>query len=183
MTTHAQFAEYKERLMKMDKEKLVEAIAEYAVMDHLIWGYFDVIAKMNETPDQSLALIKARIDNVFGNDDLANKYEFHEIAPFKSISDHIETLVNANKYDETIEASEHAFSYDENLGQVQDPDDFIEDCYERIIDCWLKSQLSKETPVKQIEALIKKRSETDGYGLSSLMERRLEKLVQARSAK
>lgn len=178
MTTRAKFAEFKERLMKLDKEKLVDAIAEYAASDFLIWGHFEVLAKMNEAPEQSLALVKERIDKVFGDQNLAFSYALHELAPFRCISDHIETLIKAEKYDETIEASEYAFSFDENLGQVQDPDDFMNDCYDRIIECWLKAQISKGIPVKQIETEIEKRRLTDGFGLAYQMERQLSKLFR-----
>ncbi len=183
MTTYVKFDEFKKRLMKMSKEQLVEAIAEYAVSNYLIWGHFDTLAKINETPDQCLALVKARIDDAFGNQELESKYDFDGMAQFKCIPDFIESLLKSQKYDETIEASEHAFTWDENLGQVQDPDDFMDICFYRIIDCWLKAQISKEIPVKQIAAEIKRRSETDGYGLSYQMECQLSKLVQIGSVK
>lgn len=183
MTTRAKFAEFKERLLKLDKEKLVDAIAEYAASDFLIWSHFEVIAKMNETPDQSLSLIKARIEKIFGDQNLAFSYAFHELAPFRCISDHIETLINAKKYDETIEACEYAFSFDEKLGQVQDPDDFMNDCYDRIIDFWLKAHISKGISFQEIKATIEKKRQSDGFGLTYQIERRLAKIVQSTSKK
>ncbi|MBP7863790.1 hypothetical protein KA183_19045 [bacterium] len=183
MTTYVKLDEFKKRLMKMSKEQLVEAISEYAISNYLIWGHFDALGKINETPEQCLALVKARIDDVFGNQELESKYDFDGMAQFKCIPDFIESLLKSQKYDETIEASEHAFSYDENLGQVQDPDDFMEDCYNRIVDCWLIAQISTGIPINQIEAGIEKRRLTDGFGLAYLMLSRLSKLVQAGSAK
>lgn len=175
MNTYADLAEFKEKLISMSKEQLIEAISEYAQSDTVLYRHFLTLAKMSQPNADCLSVVKKQIDAVYGNENLGDKFDFNGKVQFKNIPDLIENLFNSGKFDETIKASEHAFSYDFNIATVQDPDDFMDTCFFRIIDCWLKAQVKEGQSQAVIEQIIAKQD--DEHGLSTMMKRRMNKLL------
>ena len=174
---------FKNKLKSMPQNELINALCEYAQTDEDFFCNFETLAETKTSSAEALKSVKKRIDQVFGEEDLQGSMDFQAESRFTIISLLIESILSSKEYDAVIEAAEYSYRYAENLIQVHDPDDFLDRCFSRIIDCWLKSRIAKGESIKQIEADISKRQDDDEYGLAYIMEQQLKEILPSSARK
>jgi hypothetical protein len=168
---------FRRQLNAMPHDLLVDTITEYASGDTNLWMHLLVVANLHaKNNDQDFNQVKEQIDRVYGDDDIPQCLEHDQKLPFYSVQELIAQLLTAGMAQEAARACEHAFTYGENIAGVTWPDVFIGDCYDSIVDTWIKSQKAMEISEAEMAKKVLQLEHYDGYGIFSRVEKRLSEL-------
>ena len=182
-STKEELEELRRQLKAMPHDLLVDTITEYASGDKNLWMHLLVIANLAaKNNDLAFNQVKEQIDLVYGDEDIPQCLEHDQKLPFYSVQELIAQLLTAGMAQEAARACEHAFTYGENIAGVTWPDVFIGDCYDSIVDTWIKSQKAMEISEAEMAKKILLLEQYDEYGIFSRVEKQLAELGSPEAA-
>ncbi len=162
--TNESMERFRGSLHAMPQNLLINTITEYASMDTNLWTHLLVIASLHaKQPEVAYNRVKEHIDLVYGNDDIPHSLEHDEQIPFVSTQELIAQLLSTGCPLEASRACEHAFTYAENIAGVMWPDTFIQDCYDSIVETWIRAQKAMGTSPTELARRIRALEKYDEY--------------------
>ena len=166
MTTKSQVEELNQLLSKMPQRTLVEAMIKYAEPNNYFARHFIALARIHEDDSRVRILqsVMTTIECVFGNDSLPGSLSWDERCKFTYIQDLIDTLCQAELFDEAIQSAEHCFEHVPDLAGVHWPDDFLEQCFDPIVRTWILALHGARVSAISIAHQVAYLETSDGYG-------------------
>ncbi len=167
MTANLLMEDLRQLLMRMTQEQLVDAVVNYAASDEELMRHLNLIARVASSNSQEMFLhgIMLDIESTFGNKNLAEESDRWNAVRFAQVADLISELLRYGMFDSVIQASERCFELVENVAEVQEPDDFLDQCYLPIIRMWLLALHGANVHPAAIAQQVSYLEATDEYGV------------------
>lgn len=166
-TNQPQLDDLKQMLLRMPHPALVDALCDYAAVDHDLMRHFLVIARVacSQSQEQFIAGIMRDIDCTFGDEQLPDELEWGNQTRFAQVADLIQELLRYGLFDAVIQACERCFELVENVAVVETPEDFLDRCYVPLIRVWILALHGAKIPAAAIAQQVKYLQDKDQYGV------------------
>lgn len=162
--------ELRTRLAGVDKSDLVNVMTSYAETDSAFYQYlrlrFGTDTAANSAGGSNDEFMSA-IDRLLGNDDFPPYLDHEDQCRVHRLTESIRELIKRGRAADAIQLSEHCFQYVDKVAAVQEPDDFLGECFSDIIDVHKAASVAAGIDCRTMAEQVFAWERTDNYGAFS----------------